>query len=245
MSSHIVCEEIKSFYVDINKSLRPGALFGFMQQAAYEHAEILKVGYSHLNETKQLWVLSRLITEVKRYPLWGEKIKIITWPKGLRGLFALRDFEILDANEFPIINATTAWIIIDINTRRPIRDLEKVKAINTYPKLVIDEFPEKLDSFETEISRKFSADYSSVDLNGHVNNTKYVEWITDCLSEELHKKCFVKKMQVNFNLEMYWGEEIELFYKQIGTDSYAFNGLNKSKNANTFQAKVWLGNFNN
>jgi acyl-ACP thioesterase len=240
MSFHSVIEKVQSFNVDVNKKLKLGSLLEFMQQAAYEHAEILNVGYSHLNVTKQVWVLSRVIIEVNKYPVWGDKISICTWPKGLKGLFALRDFEIKNENDETIINATSAWLIIDLDTRRPVRNIEKIKMVETHSKNGVEEFPDKLDKVESSKSKMFSADYSAIDLNEHVNNAQYVNWIADCLPEKAYRHNSIKKLQVNFNSEMRWGDELELSFVNNEGREYLFYGYNKTKNNNTFQAKLLL-----
>ncbi len=61
------------------------------------------------------WVLSRFHIEITRYPKWGETVQINTWPSGRGPLFAVRDYEILDA-EGPLAAATSSWLIVDLKT---------------------------------------------------------------------------------------------------------------------------------
>ncbi len=59
-------------------------------------------------------------------------------------------------------------------------------------------------------ARTVRADYSAVDLMGHVNNTRYVEWVMDCFPFEHHRTHRLAWLQVNYNNEVRPEEEIRL-----------------------------------
>lgn len=231
-------ETVKSYQIDFKKTLRLSSLFSMMQEAAYHHAEILGVGVSDLDKAEYLWVLSRVIIKVDRYPDWNEIIEIKTWPKGIKGLFALRDFKISDQQNNIIAKATTGWLIIDSKSRRPIRAIDAVKAIETADESAIDEFPDKLPVCDDTTNRNFYADYSTIDSNKHVNNTKYVDWITDSIRKERLEKENIKKLQINFNSEMHWGDTLQLCYKDENNNRILFTGKNLSKENTAFQGFI-------
>ncbi len=64
---------------------------------------------------------------MKRYPAWNERIKLETWPSGAERLFALRDFRVMDSEGEVIGMASTAWLILDIDTHRLIRPKEMIE----------------------------------------------------------------------------------------------------------------------
>ncbi len=209
-----------------------------MQEAAYHHAEMLGVGASNLDKDQHIWVLSRVIIQVERYPDWNETIQLKTYPKGIKGLFALRDFEITDEQKNIIAKATTAWLIIDSKTRRPVRAIDAVKAIEVADESAVDEFPDKLPSCDESNHKIFNADYSAIDSNKHVNNTKYVDWITDSLSKERLENKNIKKLQINFNSEMNWGDVLQLCYKEESNGKIIYTGKNQSKGNTAFKAAI-------
>ena len=43
-----------------------------------------------------------------------------TWPSGIDRLFAIRDFRMV-AGEEVLLRATSEWMVIDVNRRRPVR----------------------------------------------------------------------------------------------------------------------------
>jgi len=67
------------------------------------------------------WVLSGFFITIDSYPKWQDTITIQTWPSGLERLFAMRDFIIFDADRKVIGTAKSAWIVIDMALRKPVR----------------------------------------------------------------------------------------------------------------------------
>ena len=52
--------------------------------------------------------------------------------------------------------------------------------------------------------------YSSIDLNGHVNNTEYVRWGFDALRRAFTVKGDVRCMQVTYLSEIFEGDELDV-----------------------------------
>ena len=55
-----------------------------------------------------------------------------------------------------------------------------------------------------------AADYSAVDLMGHVNNTRYVEWICNCFPQEKYQQEQIAWLQINYNNEVRPNEIVQL-----------------------------------
>lgn len=237
-SVHSISETVKSYQVDFNKKLKLSSLFEMFQEAAYQHAEILGVGLAELNKIKQLWVLSRLIIEIHELPEWGENIILNTWPKGIKGPFALRDFQITNSQGNIFINATSAWLILNQETRKPVRPSEALQFIKCCEVSAINEFPEKLPDGLFNNTRFFSADYNSIDVNNHVNNARYIEWITDCMNINFFKHNHIKKLQINFNSETVWNDNISIDYGLYTDNEYLFTINNNNTTQTACQVKI-------
>jgi medium-chain acyl-[acyl-carrier-protein] hydrolase len=52
--------------------------------------------------------------------------------------------------------------------------------------------------------------YSDLDLNGHVNNTRYLDWIDDLHTPDWHGKHLPKMFQINFKKEIRPGSRVTL-----------------------------------
>jgi len=206
---------VHSYDIDFNKRLNVFSLFNYFQEIAWEHAGILHFGLEDLSKLNQLWVLSRVRVEIERLPLWSEQIRLITYPRGIDGLFALRDYEVYDSNDNRIISGSSSWLILNAQTRRPVRltDLElgfianDRKAISTNASKIADVTgsPNSTDTITVKPS--------DFDVNFHVNNARYIEWAYNSFSFDHHKENTLKTVEVNFLAE---GKEnnclnIELF----------------------------------
>lgn len=221
---------ILSYHADHKGRLSLSNLCNFLQEIAWNHANILGVGYDHLAENNQFWVLIRMYIEIYAYPLWQETITIHTWPKGTEAFMALRDFKVFDKAGSLAAAASTGWLILDKNTKRPVR-LEQFRkrvplreAEHALSKKLV-----KLDAKgETIASVPHIVGYSDLDVNNHVNNAKYTEWIMDAwygLSEVPSipaARTAVTRFEINFQSEAFLGEEVTITLRRTtdGTDSF-------------------------
>ena len=208
---------ISSYEVDANGKASLPTLSKFMQETAYNHANHLEFGYHQLKEKNLFWVLSRLLIKIERYPKWGDKIQIRTWPSGVERLFAYRDFRVLTEQGTPIAAAVTAWLILDAQKRRPQRPDELKDRIKLLPnERALEERPAKIPGLSNPVEgRFFPVRYSDLDLYNHVNNAKYIEWILDSFPGEMHREFSVTEFEINFLSEAKLGDEAAIHTEKI------------------------------
>jgi medium-chain acyl-[acyl-carrier-protein] hydrolase len=96
------------------------ALAAFLQEAAAHSAHALGYSVPQLLEKNLTWVLSRLRIRLRELPGWKAELTVQSWPSGLERLFALRDYRILEQGR-EIVAATSAWLMLDVQSRRPVR----------------------------------------------------------------------------------------------------------------------------
>src|SRR6266702_8253653 len=89
--------KIHSYEVGLSRRATLETVCRYFQEAAWNHAEALGVGYSQLQRQNKIWVLSRLLVKVEHYPRWAETVTIRTWPRAAKSIFAMRDFEVFDS----------------------------------------------------------------------------------------------------------------------------------------------------
>jgi len=192
---------IKFSETDFQQNWKPSGFFSAMQEVGSLHATHLGYDYRDMFAANMSWVLSRAKIKFNAFPKVGEKVTIQTWPKGIHNkLFFMRDFFFLNENGSPLAAATCAFVLIDIKARRvlPWRVL-KGELPDNQGLSAIDQFPERLN-VPDEISECFSIQtrYSDVDLMGHVNNARYIEWITDCFSVQQYQTHQMEWLHINF-----------------------------------------------
>lgn len=202
---------ITTYHTGPNAKASFTALCDFFQETAWQHANYAKLGYFDLKEKGYMWVLSRLRVVVNGYPNWNEEVKVLTWPKFADRLFAYRDFELRNKNDKILACATSAWLILDVETRRPQRmsdfsgDMEFLEEQNA-----LEDSLKKLSFHVEDKKERFYVKHSQLDLNNHVNNVKYIEWIIDAHPTEILKSFEVKDFRVDFLGELKLGDEVKL-----------------------------------
>ena len=194
---------VHSYDIDFNSRLNVFSLFNYFQEIAWEHAGILRFGYNDLSENNQFWVLSRIRVEIEKLPRWTDEITLITYPRGVDGPFALRDYEIFDAKGERIIAGVSSWLIVNANTHRPVRpiELDLTNAVNDRSALPVNA-SKVADVKQGPISvDELIVKASDIDVNYHVNNTRYVEWAYNTFPLDYHKENLLKVVEVNFLAE--------------------------------------------
>ncbi len=206
-----VCFPVYSYEVDIRREATSETIARYLQEAAWRHAEALDLGFGDLNDEGLFWVLSRLSVRIHKAPLWGDKVYVRTWPRGAGGLLALRDFEMFSEAGELLVSAGSGWLILDRSNHRPRRPdayLSRIAVMPQYRAQPHD--PAKITLVEDSAScSEISVRYSDIDMNGHVNNTRYVGWISDLFGKEQHENTSIESFQVNYLAECSWGDLIK------------------------------------
>ena len=206
-------ENIRAFDVDSNNRLKVSTLFDYFQDAASKHAEHSKVGYTDLIPKGLFWVLSWVKLEITDYPKFLDRVKIQTWGKSQYKFYSMRDFLLFNSNDKVLCKGTTAWLLLDSKTLRP-KILTQIfpNVLLNKENSALNEYPEKfknINAKETVFSKKIN--YTDIDLNKHVNNAKYVEYILDCYEQDFHTEHIIKSLTISFLTETKYNHELELY----------------------------------
>jgi len=211
-----------------NMQIRLSALLGLMQDAASRHASILGVGYEQLAPIHRTFVLSRLELVIEQpLPVWGQEIRLETWPRKLDRMLAYRDFKItISGCSSPFLKATSAWLLVDTQLRKPARPHEALLNIEKHSENVIHESsPERIQARDDlEVVGIRHAYPSDLDPNRHVNNTRYFDWITDAVYAWKQSDVNVQQLSIHFIREIQLGEEVLISIKQTGANEFQVQG---------------------
>ncbi|MGE0076590.1 MAG: acyl-[acyl-carrier-protein] thioesterase [Bacteroidales bacterium] len=204
--------KVHSYEVDLNQNLSIPGLFNFLQEIAWEHADKLKYGFDDLQDKGWIWVLSRVEVEIYDLPKWTEELTLVTWPRGAEGIFALRDFELYSSNGDKVMAASSSWIVLDINTRRPVRINDWYMGFEFADRSSIARTAAKISdqSVEPTFSEQFDVRIGDIDMNQHVNNVRYIDWAYNTFTIDHFKKSVPHKIIVNFNAEGKEGDVIKV-----------------------------------
>ena len=88
-----------------------------MEETAILDAEAHGMGIWKMVQNGYTSVISRLKLRINYIPRWGEKLHVSTWTKSIYNhKVALRDYSIRDDNGNMIAEATSSWLIVNLQT---------------------------------------------------------------------------------------------------------------------------------
>jgi medium-chain acyl-[acyl-carrier-protein] hydrolase len=236
--------------------LQPASLFSFMQEAAYSNAEALQMGASVLDGRGLCWILIRIASRFEEMPRWGERITIATWHRGVNRLTFFRDYEFFDQQGRRFGHATSEWLVADKTTHRPQRP-ESVFTDTPVPPAGHATFaapparPQPLpESALAEPVLACYADYSDIDRNHHVNNTRYVAWCLNSVAAALARSrdggipwLSVRGIDIHYINEVFLGTKVSCYchFGENPADGVLVEARRAADAAPVFRARVILG----
>ena len=212
------------FHCDFSHHLFMGNLGNHLLNAADFHSNERGYGMHYLNTIQRTWVLSRLTIEMNEMPIAYERFRVDTWVDAVVRFFTSRNFRISKDNRV-IGYGKSIWAMIDTETRQPV-DILKVdnqtilKYIETnYDNPIKKSSRVKLDN-NLILQKSIIANYSDVDINGHVNSIKYIEHILDLFPLEWYKQHTIRKFDIAYITESHNDETLKFYTdKKIETVS--------------------------
>lgn len=196
------------------------AICNHLQDIASRHADAMGFGFHDLEKTGHYWVLARLHIMMTRLPRFGETDSVLTWPSGNERLTALRDF-LLHAGDECIGRATTAWVTLDADSRRPTppsevlseRFIPERERALTFPSKAVARL--KAGNHEARLTAR----RSDLDINGHVNNVRYVEFGLESVPEEWMENRRCLGLDIQFRSESFAADEYISACSEAGQDN--------------------------
>lgn len=221
-------ERVRSFECGADNLQRPDSLLSWIMDSAEDHAEQLGFGRKFCEDHTLAWVEYRLSVSVRRFPAWGETVDTATWTSFETPLIAVRDFTTHDVDGCELVRASCRWVLIDAERRRPVPLKKKLPFFASESMTPLFLSSEKLEA-ESEYgsSRRFVAERSQVDFNGHINNAVYLIWALNSLPPSwvtAHRLCgieisFVKETFPDLEILGEWVQRGEYTYHRISAES--------------------------
>lgn len=209
-----------------------------LQRAAVDHAEELGFGYQVMSKKNLSWVLVRINIEIFRLPGWRENVVLTTWPRALTSISAFRDYTMInEKSREPLCNISSEWLLIDMTSRRPqkMEDHQDLEVFITEKSALTRTIPRIKRDLHFENLFHIKPLYSSLDMNGHTNARKYIDWLDDAIFK-IHGEKKMSFMHMDYFHECKYNEDIII---QVGLeDETVFRGLKSNKNQVAFQAKI-------
>ena len=197
--------------VDSFGEIKISKLMWHMQNVAGEHAIKLKIDRDILMKDNNIWVVVRYDMKINRLPKFKEKYVITTHPGETKGFMFPRFFQVYDKHGNLLVNISSTWVVVNFDTRRII--LRPFKDIN----LPVEhdpndlEVPSKVNEEASNLVNKRLTKESELDINIHINNTFYYDYILEIHDAEFYKENKVSRILLNYEKEITHPSEIEIY----------------------------------
>ena len=222
MDDLILTHKIASYECGADLLLKPECFLLFCQEMAESHASLNDMGYDWVFERGMIWVEVQGEFEFIRRPKWKEEVTLRTNTGKASALQARRFVEMSDAEGNVIARADLMWVLIDINSRRPMplkrAQMAQLDLVQECPPTIT----EPLAAFPAEQAVGLGtaclvASRRDVDFNGHINNSAYLTWVLDSLPATPGEAVCPRRLRINYKRESHAGEALSIEHQQSGT----------------------------
>ena len=222
---------IRSEQVDMTRKLRMSELFRLMEEASIAHTEKLGCTRDRTLDRGLLWIITRQQAEIEELPAYDEEITVRSWQGDMMHVFFPRFYEIERAGRV-IVRGQALWMLIDEESRLMIMPEDYDIFIPGRPgsddmMLAPVVIPEELKEADPAIRQELVTRFSQVDINGHMNNTRYFDIIDDALytMHPAEEKKVPRLVRANYLSELRAGDCFTLTgYAERSSDSAAAEG---------------------
>ena len=205
---------------DMNGHIKlPDVILLSLQVSGMQSIELGVSDKTILEDYNLVWIITDYDIEVVRLPRFAEEITIETEALSYNRLFCYRRFTIYDEEGRELIHMMATFVLMD-------RDSRKVHAVE--PEIVApyqSEFDKKLirgpkyANLEEPISKDYHVRFYDLDMNGHVNNSKYLDWIFEVMGADFLTQYIPKKINLKYVKEVRPGGVITSAVERTGLES--------------------------
>ncbi len=210
---------VKGTDCDVNDEILLNNLVGYMQEAADISASEMGLDALILNKNNWCWLIIATKIKIIRLPRWRENIEIRTWSRGINRVFWEREYEILSSDGEVLCEATSNWIIADWSTHHPVipsrEEFFKDNYVMSERRLFREDLlrlraPKSEPQDLAPVIVKY-ADFSELDRNRHVNNSRYLAWFEDAIHKCGYNIQSLKEFTIEYQTEIKEGSKVSIY----------------------------------
>ena len=204
--------EITDQFVDRFGRLRGSQLLFIVQEMGGRHCELLKLDYDALARHRMYWAVTRHRVQVTRLPHRGETIRVETWPMPTTHAAFPRSVVAYDEKGEECFRAISLWVLMDLDTRNMILPGKSGIIVPGTLRGTELAVPGGLIPRERGSLSSREVRFTDLDRNGHMNNTRYLEWMDDLFPSEFHRDHVLRELTVCYLAEAKEGQTLDMHY---------------------------------
>lgn len=228
---------INSSEVDQFKNLKVSSFFKLFQDIAVFDCEQLGFGQKFTSEKKLLWVITRAHVNFIRMPKYQETVIFKTYAGQTKRIIYPRYLEVRSLSGELLIQMSTTWALIDAVKRSICLDSFEIPYCKLDNELPI---PKKMNLEQGELQSSHVISYTDCDLNLHLNNTRYIDFLIDVFDSDFYKNHIVSSIQIDYMSEVKEKEKLDLY---TNYDGNSLKIVGKVLDKVSFEANIDFKNY--
>ena len=191
---------------DFRRMIKPSALFRYVEQAAADHARAYGMDDAFFKAHHTAFLVGKQAAQITRMPLRAEKLTFVTACEPCKKGSMKRLTRILDEAGKECALIDSRWIMVDTDHECILRQ-PSWHTPGYWNEDLEGELPQLVHKAkELTCAGSRTASYSLCDLNGHVNNARYLSLLAECLPAAERAACAL--LDVTFRAETFPGEDL-------------------------------------
>ena len=199
--------------VDCFGNLKLSTLLYFAQEVAGQHFDRIAMTYEQLAQKGMFWAIIRQRVAITRLPRSGETIRVEPWPMPNTRVAFPRHVAAYDEKGCELFRCISLWVLMDVETRSMILPGKSGIALPGTTNGSELPSPASLPAKNLLNHRSRTVCFTDLDRNGHMNNTKYLDWIADLLPSDFHRDHSPREFTVCYLSEAREGQELTLSWE--------------------------------
>lgn len=202
--------QVPFYETDVNHNIKLPHLLSFALQVSGQQSLNLGVSDDYIFDTYHLvWVITEYDIDIDRLPKYGETIIVETEATAYNKLFCYRDFTVYGEDGEKIMDIHSVFVLMDYDTRKVHPVVDDIVAVYDVPKIKKIIRGPRYEELENPEETVYHVRYFDLDMNGHVNNSKYMEWMYDVLDVDFLCQHIPQKINLKYVKEVHYGHDIQ------------------------------------
>ena len=229
--------------VDCFGRLKTSMILYFVQEVAGQHFNRICMDYDALASRGLFWAIIRQRVQITRLPQRGERIRVETWPMPTTRVAYPRSVVAYDEVGNECFRSIAIWVLMDVNTRSMVLPGKSGISVDGTLRGMELAAPGSLVPKDLSRQAQRAVCFTDLDRNGHMNNTRYMDWIDDLLPSAFHREHSVTEFTVCYLSETREGQTLQLHWdfleeSAVQVDTHRISGENAER---VFSARLIYG----
>lgn len=233
--------EVPYYFVNFTGDIRLSALVDMMLLTSEKQLHQADADSTEMVKNNGLgWVVVQYHMDVKKMPRLGQKLKITTQATSYNKYFFYRDFWVDDEDGNRMVEATSAFVLIDIKARKIVSAADRLEdkfGAEETTKLV--RFPRVKVPDEFDFEQAQHIGYYNIDVNKHVNNSYYFDWMVDTLDMDFISSHSLKSMDIKYDKELNMASDPVSYAKLDNTNNKSIHWIKNGEVLNVVAQFEW------